>query len=260
MSIPVPCGKCPQCMKRRVSAWSFRLMHEEKHAMSAHFLTLTYSTNHVPITRNGFMTLDKTDVQRWMKRLRKEVALISQVPVKYYACGEYGGRTKRPHYHVILFNVINERIIEKTWNIGAVHYGQVSGASVGYTLKYINKPKKIPLHRNDDRIMEFSLMSKGLGASYVNEKTICYHTADIFNRMCLIVEDGKKIAMPRYIKEKLYTEFQQELLKNHFKFEVPKKLEKERQQYGPDYDWDKNARNVHEFKKQEKLSTNRDKL
>lgn len=235
-------------------------MQEEKQSLSAHFLTLTYDTKHIPITRNGFMTLDKTDVQKWMKRLRKEVALISSVPVKYYLCGEYGGKTNRPHYHIILFNVVKTELIERSWQLGQIHYGEVSGASVGYTLKYINKSKKIPQHRNDDRIMEFSLMSKGIGLSYINEKMVAYHCGDIFNRMCLTIEDGKKIAMPRYFKEKLYTEFQRELLKNHFRLEIPKKLEEEEKKYGPMYNWDKNQRNIHGFKKQQKLSTERDKL
>ncbi|QCS37346.1 replication initiation protein [Tortoise microvirus 89] len=160
-----PCGKCPECLARRTSGWSFRLMEESKRAESAHFVTLTYAT--APVTKKGFMTLCKKDVQDFFKRLR--YYLGKDVKIKYYVVGEYGTRTLRPHYHAIIFGA-NYYGIEKAWSldnkrIGLVHYGVVNGASVGYTLKYMSKPSKIPLHKNDDRVKEFSLMSKGLAAT-----------------------------------------------------------------------------------------------
>lgn len=165
----VPCGKCPLCLARRVSGWSFRLLQEDKVSISSLFITLTYDTLHVPITCNGFMALKKRDLQLFFKRLRKanlasmhKTGEYGSLPIKYYAAGEYGGRTKRPHYHIILFNAKLE-LIQEAWKLGQVHYGKVSGASVGYTLKYMCKPKTIPMHRNDDRQPEFSLMSKSWG-------------------------------------------------------------------------------------------------
>lgn len=156
--VPVPCGKCPECLKRRVSGWSFRLLQEDKVADSSIFLTLTYDVSNVPLTKNGFMVLCKRDVQLFFKRLRRAHP-AGHRPIRYYAVGEYGGRTNRPHYHVILFNAKPE-LIQEAWNLGQIHYGTVGGASVGYTLKYMCKPSRIPMHRNDDRIKEFSLMSK----------------------------------------------------------------------------------------------------
>lgn len=159
-SIPVPCGKCPKCLSRRTSGWSFRLMQHEKTAQTAYFITLTYDTKNVNISKNGFMSLCKRDVQLFFKRLRKSHE--KGTVIKYFAVGEYGGKTQRPHYHIILFNAdVNK--IQTAWNLGSVHYGEVSEASVGYTLKYMMKKSKIPMHRNDDRVKEFSLMSKGLG-------------------------------------------------------------------------------------------------
>ena len=58
--------------------------------------------------------------------------------IKYYAVGEYGGQFKRPHYHLIMFNVQIDAILN-AWQLGTVHIGYVSGSSVGYTLKYIRK-------------------------------------------------------------------------------------------------------------------------
>lgn len=208
----VPCGKCPECKRRRVSAWSFRLMQEEKRSLSAHFITLTYDTKFVPITRSGFMSLDKRDVQLFFKRLRKCVGASSpNVRIKYYLAGEYGGKTCRPHYHAILFNVCNPYDVERCWNRGAVHYGTVSGASVGYTLKYMDKPKRIPMHRNDDRLPEFGLMSKGLGTGYLTKAMLDWHRADLENRMYLNLDGGKKCSMPRYYKDKIYSEAERKI-------------------------------------------------
>lgn len=204
--ISVPCGKCTDCRKRYASAWSFRLMYEEKQSENALFVTLTYDTKHVPITRGGFMSLNKRDCQLFMKRLRKQVSINSDKTVKYFLCGEYGGKFKRPHYHAIIFNVLDPTLIEYAWMLGEVHIGQVTGASIGYTTKYMVKNKRIPMHQNDDRLKEFGLMSKGLGADYINPKTIKWHLTDAQNRYYIPIENGKKITMPRYYKEKLYTE------------------------------------------------------
>lgn len=203
----VPCGKCPQCRSARASAWSFRLLQELKVSTSAHFLTLTYDTKHVPITRNGFMSLDKRHYQLFMKRLRKR----NRNRLKYYCAGEYGETYMRPHYHVIMFNV-DVKTIQDAWELGSVHYGKVEEASVGYTLKYISKPGRIPLHRNDDRVPEFGLMSKGLGISYLSDEMIAWHHADLETRMYCNIMDGKKIGMPRYFKNKLYTDEQRKTI------------------------------------------------
>lgn len=159
-TIPVPCGKCPNCLRRRVSAWSFRLMQEEKFCSSALFITLTYSTAHVPLTPNGFMSITKRDPQLFFKRLRKAHPKGTQI--RYYLCGEYGSDTKRPHYHAIIFNA-QVSLIQDAWALGSVHYGTVTAASVGYCLKYMCKPRIIPMHARDDRQPEFALMSKKSG-------------------------------------------------------------------------------------------------
>lgn len=210
-SIPCPCGKCLPCLKRRVSGWSFRLLQQDKIADTALFVTLTYSTKHVPITPKGFMTLRKKDVQDFMKRLRKRH--IGK-PLKYYYAGEYGGKTMRPHYHMILFNALVADV-EASWQLGQVHYGEVSGASVGYTLKYIVKPAKVPLHKNDDRLKEYANMSKGLGANYLTPQMVAWHKADVVNRTYVNLTDGMKATMPRYYKEKVYTKKEKAVIQEH---------------------------------------------
>ncbi len=215
--IPVPCSKCPPCRTRRTSGWSFRLVQEGKQSFSAMFVTLTYNTEHVPISEKGFMNLSKKDVQNFMKRLRK----LSNQKLKYYVCGEYGSKGMRPHYHMILFNSDKE-MVEKAWSldkksIGSIYIGDVNEASIGYTLKYISKKGKIPLHINDDRQKEFSLMSKGLGKNYLSDKMIKWHKYSIEDRMYCNIPGNKKIAMPRYYKDKIYNEFEKLRISNHIK-------------------------------------------
>jgi hypothetical protein len=193
----------------------FRLVKEGERSNSALFITLTYDTDYVPITSNGFMNLNLQDLQKFFKRLRKR----TNEKIKYYAVGEYGSNKKRPHYHIILFNANKDHIID-SWTIdnkpiGSVHIGDVSTASIGYTLKYMSKESKIPMHKNDDRKKEFAVMSKGLGKHYLSEKMIKWHKNDLLNRMYVPIEDGKKIAMPRYYKDKIYTEEEKDKINEH---------------------------------------------
>lgn len=218
-SIPVPCGKCPNCLARRVSSWSFRIMQETKRSLSAHFITLTYDTSHVPITPAGFMEIRKRDLQLFFKRLRK--ASPKCVAIKYYAVGEYGGNTKRPHYHIILFNA-QLPLIQPAWSLGQVNYGDERGvtmAAAGYCLKYISK-KWRPMHHNDDRQPPFALMSKGLGDNYLTDAMKAWHLADLDNRMYCNLLDGKKITMPRYYKEKVYSETQRKVAGAHTRYKM----------------------------------------
>lgn len=183
-------------------------MQHERRASSAHFITLTYNTKNVPITENGFKTLRKRDLQLFFKRLRKLHGSGSDI--KYYGVGEYGTKRLRPHYHVILFNSDPQSVLTawtiKGVQIGDVHFGEVTGASIGYTLEYITEGSWRPKHRNDDRRPQFAVMSKGLGLCYLTPKMIAWHHADQDNRMYCNLEDGKKIGMPRYYKNKIYDE------------------------------------------------------
>lgn len=215
-------------------------MQEDKIASSSHFITLTYDTSHVPITDKGFMSLSLRDLQLFFKRLRKsvyhqqETCVQNCLPVssslyggsskiKYYAVGEYGGKSLRPHYHLILFNCPIE-LIQPAWDLGGVHYGTVSGASIGYCLKYMCKDQIIGKHGDwDDRKPEFSVMSKGLGLSYLTPAMRAWHKADLDQRMYVPLMDGKKIAMPRYYKNKLYSEDELEQIGYHFFLESLKK-------------------------------------
>lgn len=235
-TIGVPCGKCPSCVNRRTSGWSFRLMQQDRVASSSHFITLTYDTRNVPITRNGYMSLNYRDTQLFFKRLRK--AHPPGTRIKYYLVGEYGGKTSRPHYHIILYNV-DINLIHSTWHNGNIHYGSVTGASIGYTMKYMSKPSRIPMHKNDDRIPEQARMSKGLGLNYLSSQMIRYHKRDMLNRMHLNLLDGRKIAMPRYYKKKLYSKAELNMIGEYQAQIAYERLTDQISKYGQQYYRDK---------------------
>lgn len=61
------------------------------------FLTLTYAEDQLP--EGG--TLVPRHLQLFFKKLRK---IVEPSRIRFFAVGEYGSRTGRPHYHCALFN------------------------------------------------------------------------------------------------------------------------------------------------------------
>ncbi|WNK13928.1 MAG: replication initiator protein [Microvirus sp.] len=232
----VPCGRCLNCKRRRVSSWSVRLVKEGERAHEAIFLTLTYNNDYLPISNYGYQTLVKKHVQDFMKRLRR-LHPIDHKKIVYYAVGEYGSQTKRPHYHLILFNA-NPILIHRAWSlkgkpIGDIHIGSVSEASIGYCLKYISKICYIGKdQKKDDRQPNFSLMSKGLGKNYLTQNMIQWHKNKPEERVYVPLKDGKKAPLPRYFKQLIYNESEKERIAFHFQKESQKLLELELQEHG----------------------------
>lgn len=196
----VPCGKCKDCLQARSNAWSLRLSYHLKDAETAYFVTLTYAQP--PRTYNGLLTCKKDDIQKYFKRLRK---IDGSKQLKYYAVSEYGDQYQRPHYHAIVFNVHEKRNLFKAWSIndkyiGQVDIGDVTPASIAYVTSYIGK-KKIPMFDYDDRLKEFSLMSKKLGINYLHY-AYSFHADNLQSWTRL----GKtKMPLPRYLKQKIFS-------------------------------------------------------
>lgn len=208
--IKVPCGQCIACRLNRASDWATRIMHEKKMCGCACFVTLTYNDENVPrvIGHDGteYGTLVKRDVQLFLKRLRKE---IEPKKIRYYLCGEYGDKFGRPHYHVIIFgqsaNRDFERLLQSVWPFGFISVGTVSFDSAAYVARYCTKlltgPKKI-WYEERNILPEFSLMSRrpGIGASWLEKygnEVKTHHN---------VVVKGKKMAPPRYYRDKVYDE------------------------------------------------------
>lgn len=107
----IPCGKCIGCRLEYSRQWANRCMLELQYHESAYFVTLTYDDYHVPISYYAdpdtgeampSMSLCKRDLQLFLKRLRKR---FEGQRIRFFACGEYGPSTWRPHYHLIIFGL-----------------------------------------------------------------------------------------------------------------------------------------------------------
>lgn len=190
----VPCGICLACLVNKREDWSFRLMQEYKRSRSAAFVTLTYDAKYVPDTG-----VCKTHVQKFMKRLRK----VAGDKLRYYAVGEYGTRTGRPHYHLIIFNYdIAEKVLRKVWPFGLTHVGKVTEASIKYTTKYCIQRNTFPSGLSKP----FALMSRGygLGGHYLTDDMIAWHRNKNGEPRAYSFIHGIKGRLPRYYKDKIW--------------------------------------------------------
>lgn len=219
----VPCGDCPECINLKSSGWALRVSEELKHAHNAYFLTFTYDETTVPMVdfetgefRRGKQdsklfrsTLLKSDLQNTFKRYRRRFdrkygKIPNKLQLKYYAVGEYGSQTQRPHYHAIVFNIDLDLML-RSWNDtkqkklnGNIDVGTVQPQSIRYVTNYIISKG---YYKYQQKESPFAIMSKGLGKKYV-ERMKKYHILRMDSQVPL--ENGFKIAMPRYLKEKIF--------------------------------------------------------
>lgn len=158
--IPFPCGQCLACRINRRRIWSTRLWLEAmSHSENMPMITLTYSDDELPYTIDYQPTLCKRDVQLFLKRVRKH---LEPLKIRFYCAGEYGERTHRPHYHILLFGVgiASSSIITALWPHGLVHIGyDTSAEATQYVAGYVTK-KVVKRSNNETRTPEFSLMSR----------------------------------------------------------------------------------------------------
>lgn len=194
--IYVPCGRCAFCAVQKRSDWALRLHYEAKKHVGSKFVTLTYANPHLKWA-NGVPQLDKRDLQLFFKRYRK-----TGNKMRYYAVGEYGSKTYRPHYHVIMFGDIDEKAVRQAWPYGHVHIGSVTQASVMYCLGYVVNAKGKGMSYGREK--PFTLMSRkpGLGANYLTKAMIEWHKSDRKNYAVL---DGQRRHLPRYYKVKIFS-------------------------------------------------------
>lgn len=153
-----PCGQCKNCRINRKRQWQSRLLLHAASWPHSVFLTLTYRD---PPGGGPPHVLHKRHLQNFFKRLRhgRERDFCS-----YLATGEYGERTFRAHYHVLLFSraFLGARDLEQIWGHGHVHVGDVQPESIDYCLAYCLKGRKGML-RSDARPAEFVTFSQGIG-------------------------------------------------------------------------------------------------
>nr|CAI9749912.1 replication initiation protein [Microvirus sp.] len=203
--LQIPCGRCIGCRLDYSRDWANRCMLELGYHDSAYFVTLTYDDLHLPINSYCNMetgeigssaTLVKRDLQLFMKRLRKahcakygEDALL-----RFFAAGEYGSQTHRPHYHAIIYglnlddlkfykrnsspqnyDLYNSEWLSNIWKKGHVVVGNVTWDTCAYTARYIVKKQygnAAEVYDKYNFSPEFTQMSRkpGIGRRYYEEK------------------------------------------------------------------------------------------
>lgn len=218
-----PCGKCLPCLIRRRKQWQFRIMLETLCHSENAFVTLTYADEFLPKD----LSLDPVTLQLFMKRLRKA---ISPRLIRYYGVGEYGDKSERPHYHLILFGYqtcLHGRsmytryrtnccsqcdTIRDAWGLGHVGLGSATVESAGYVAGYITKN----MRRTDDprlkgRWPEFARMSLRPGIGYhalweMADTMMRYRLDEVMEDVPQAMRMGKSLkSMGRYLRRQLRT-------------------------------------------------------
>lgn len=217
--VHVPCGQCFNCKMNLRNSWSFRLKQELYDAESAWFITLTYDDEHIK-------DLNVREIQLLLKKLRKEQnKYVSDLKIKYYVTAEYGGKYGRPHYHMIIYNLVNpvlEKLInKKIWTQGHVDHKPVTLGNINY----INSYHLIGKYSGNEKIKPFSKMSKGLGKRWIEKDGLNTKKG----RRYYVTINKCKMKIPRYYQDKLWSikekeamaEYMQEKSKNdQLKFEA----------------------------------------
>lgn len=205
MPVTLPCGQCIGCRLEKSRQWAIRCVHEAKLYEQNCFITLTYAGNKLP--RKG--SLVKAHFQKFMKRLRIN---FPDQKIRYFHCGEYGDKKKRPHYHAILFNFdFEDRVpwkkhngfqyytsqtLSKIWGKGFVTVCDTSFETAAYVARYVTK--KITGERAeqhyDGRIPEYATMSRrpGIGGDWYR-----MYKSDVFPLDEVVIR-AKKMRPPKY--------------------------------------------------------------
>lgn len=209
--IQCSCGKCVQCLNKRVRDWSFRAFAECLSCGYANvvFLTLTYDDEHLSLHEN--LKDYKEDFQRFMKRLRKYCDKKFNRKIRYICTTEFGELRGRIHRHALIFNLPfdyqNPEAISRLWRNGFVKLKQANFRRVRYVLKYIMNPCVA-----SDKWRYFFLFSRrpGLGSGIIN-KVKKYVSQSVDKKgmpPTYFPIDGYMYPIPRYYRNKVFSEAQ----------------------------------------------------
>ena len=197
----LPCGKCIECRLEYARTWAVRCVHEAKMYQDNCFVTLTYSDENLKSPK-----LQYEDFQKFMKRLRKSTTAT----IGMFVTGEYGEKTKRPHWHAIIFNwspkdakptykndngdqLYDSEQLTRLWGKGRTDLGSVTFKSAGYVARYA--AKKLIHGQDSDHI--YHPISKKSSKQAIGKKFLETYYKDIFNYGECIIEE-QKISIPRY--------------------------------------------------------------
>lgn len=209
--IPTKCGCCIECRKEKQREWRVRL-EEELRSNFGYFTTLT-------ISPEGIKEIEKKSGLKWeenpneiatkglrlfLERVRKDIGKS----IKHWCVTELGEKKDRIHLHGIFFGQKSAELIRKHWKYGFVFIGgYCNSRSVNYMTKYMLKVDiKHPLFK------QIVLASPGIGAGYMDRLDYLWQKQNYKNIdvATYTFRNGTKMAMPKYYKNKIFTEKERE--------------------------------------------------
>lgn len=189
------------------------------------FLTLTYNDESLPTGA----TLNPKHLQDFLKRFRKAILPLK---IRFFAVGEYGDESQRPHYHLAVFGyptcsygqtrsfkLSSGRpccqtcsLVQNCWGKGQIYLGLLEQKSAQYIAGYVTKK----MTRYDDprlngRNPEFARMSlrPGIGADAMHQLASDILQLDLESTQPDVpsaLRHGKKLLpLGRYLRRKLRT-------------------------------------------------------
>lgn len=202
-----PCGQCAACMVQKHLQWKFRLSQEILFNDLALWCTLQYNDEHL-IYVNDRPAVSKEHCQNFFHKLRRSFDRKElKVTFKYFLVSEYGPKTNRPHYHVLLLFKLPPMEIEPMlelrqwlyeeircrWYHGFAKVDLFHSGVIRYLTKYVFKP----YDGFDPPVPCFRLISKGIGEDYLQ-----YLDKDEIKKL----ETWKtpEGVLPRYYRDKLF--------------------------------------------------------
>lgn len=201
----LPCGQCIGCKIERARQWAGRVMLESSTYQFNCFITLTY--------KEDPYSLNKEDIQRFLKTLRKKLERTGRPPVRFFQCGEYGEKFSRPHHHIILLNywppdtnyfkkhkgnsMFISKEITECWPHGQHSIGALNSTTANYTTKYcLKKIAGPPAEKHyNGRLPEFVTMSRNPG---IAKDWFLKFNKDVYNHDKVILEHNHVLRPPRY--------------------------------------------------------------
>ena len=209
--IPVKCGCCIECRKEKQREWRVRL-EEELRSNFGYFTTLTISPEHIKKleTNTGLKWEENPNeiatkaLRLFLERVRKDTGKS----IKHWCVTELGENNDRIHLHGIFFGQKSAELIRKHWKYGFVFIGYTCNSrSVNYMTKYMLKVDiKHPTFK------QIVLASKGIGSGYFDRLDYLWQKQNYknINVATYTFRNGTKMAMPKYYKNKIFTEKERE--------------------------------------------------
>lgn len=215
MYVPIACGNCMECMKRKSNDWRVRLNEEIRENKVCTFVTLTLSNeNYKELYKEVDNNLEVYDIDneiatKAIRRFLERWRFKYKKSIKHWLVTELGHNgTENIHLHGLIWSD-NIKEIEEIWKYGYVFCGDfVNEKTINYIIKYI--------HKIDEKHKYYKpkiLTSKGIGNSYINRKDAKNNTYKENNtKEYYTTRSGIKLSLPIYYRNKIYNDEEREKL------------------------------------------------